>query len=47
MSIRVILADDHTIVRHGLSKLLQQEEGMEVIAHAEAEAEVAEPEAVA
>ena len=35
MSIRVILADDHTIVRHGLSKLLQQEEGMEVIAQAE------------
>jgi len=35
MSIRVILADDHTIVRHGLSKLLQQEEGMEVIAQAQ------------
>lgn len=35
MSIRVILADDHTIVRHGLSKLLQQEEDMEVIAQAE------------
>ena len=35
MSIRVILADDHAIVRHGLSKLLQQEEDMEVIAQAE------------
>jgi two-component system, NarL family, response regulator NreC len=35
MSIRVILADDHTIVRHGLSKLLQQEEDLEVIAQAE------------
>jgi two-component system response regulator NreC len=35
MSVRVILADDHTIVRHGLSKLLQQEEGMEVIAQAQ------------
>lgn len=35
MSIRVILADDHTIVRHGLSKLLQQEDGMEVIAQAQ------------
>jgi two-component system response regulator NreC len=35
MSIRVILADDHTIVRHGLSKLLQQGEGIEVIAQAD------------
>ena len=34
MSIRVILADDHTIVRHGLSKLIQQQENMEVIAQA-------------
>jgi two-component system response regulator NreC len=34
MSIRIILADDHTIVRHGLNKLLQQEEDMEVIAQA-------------
>ena len=34
MSIRVILADDHTIVRHGLSKLIQQQEDMEVIAQA-------------
>jgi len=34
MSIRIILADDHTIVRHGLSKLLQQEKDMEVIAQA-------------
>lgn len=32
MSIRVILADDHTIVRHGLSKLIQQQENMKVIA---------------
>jgi two-component system response regulator NreC len=32
MSIRVILADDHTILRHGLSKLIQQQEDMEVIA---------------
>jgi two-component system response regulator NreC len=35
MSVRVILADDHAIVRHGLSKLLQQEEGMEVVAQAQ------------
>ena len=35
MSIRVILADDHAIVRHGLSKLLQQEKDMEVIAQAQ------------
>jgi len=34
MSIRVILADDHAIVRHGLTKLLQQE-GIEVVAQAE------------
>lgn len=34
MSIRIILADDHTIVRHGLSKLLQQEKDIEVIAQA-------------
>jgi two-component system response regulator NreC len=34
MSTRVILADDHTIVRHGLSKLIQQQEDMEVIAQA-------------
>lgn len=34
MSIRVILADDHAIVRHGLSKLIQQEKDMEVIAQA-------------
>jgi two-component system response regulator NreC len=32
MSCRIILADDHTIVRHGLSKLLEQEEDMEVVA---------------
>ena len=32
MSIRVILADDHAIVRHGLSKLIQQQEDMEIIA---------------
>ncbi len=32
MSIRIILADDHTIVRHGLSRSFQQEEDMEVIA---------------
>jgi two-component system response regulator NreC len=34
MSIRIILADDHTIVRHGLNKLLQQQKDMEVIAQA-------------
>jgi two-component system response regulator NreC len=34
MSIRIILADDHTIVRHGLNKLIQQQEDMEVIAQA-------------
>jgi two-component system response regulator NreC len=34
MSIRIILADDHTIVRHGLNKMIQQQEDMEVIAQA-------------
>jgi two-component system response regulator NreC len=32
MSCRVILADDHTIVRHGLSELLGQERDIEVVA---------------
>ena len=35
MSVRIIIADDHTIVRHGLVKLLQQEEDMEVVAEAQ------------
>ena len=26
MSTRIILADDHAILRHGLSKLIQQQE---------------------
>ena len=34
MSIRIILADDHAIVRHGLSRSFQQEEDLEVIAQA-------------
>jgi len=34
MSIRIILADDHAIVRHGLSKLLREKEDLEVIAEA-------------
>ena len=32
MSCRIILADDHAIVRHGLSQLLQQEDEIEVVA---------------
>lgn len=35
MSVRIILADDHTIVRHGLSKLITQEEDMEIVAQAD------------
>lgn len=35
MSIRIIIADDHTIVRHGLTKLLQQEKDVEVVAQAQ------------
>ncbi len=35
MSIRIIIADDHTIVRHGLTRLLQQDSDVEVIAQAQ------------
>jgi len=35
MSTRIILADDHTIVRHGLAKLIEHEDDMEVIAQTE------------
>jgi DNA-binding NarL/FixJ family response regulator len=31
MSIRIVLADDHAIVRHGLSRAIQQEDDMEVV----------------
>jgi two-component system response regulator NreC len=34
MSIKIMLADDHAMLRHGLSKSLQNEEGIEVIAQA-------------
>lgn len=35
MSIRTILADDHKVLRHGLSEALGKENGIEVIAEAE------------
>ncbi|MBN1671560.1 MAG: response regulator transcription factor [Kiritimatiellae bacterium] len=35
MAIRVLLADDHKMIRDGLRSLIGQEEGMEVIAQAE------------
>lgn len=35
MRIRVVLADDHAIVRHGLSRAIQQEDDMEVVGQAE------------
>jgi len=35
MSIRIIIADDHTIVRHGLTRLLQQDSDVEVVAQAQ------------
>lgn len=35
MAIRILLADDHAIVRHGLSKSIQEEEDMEVVGQAE------------
>ena len=34
MTIRVLLADDHAIVRHGLARSIQQEEDMEVVGQA-------------
>jgi DNA-binding NarL/FixJ family response regulator len=34
MSIRVILADDHTIVLQGLSRYLQTQEGLEIVGQA-------------
>jgi DNA-binding NarL/FixJ family response regulator len=34
MSIRILIADDHAIVRHGLSRSLQQEPDMEVVGQA-------------
>jgi len=35
MSLRIILADDHEIVRDGLGALLEQQAGMEVVAQAD------------
>ncbi len=35
MNIKVVLADDHAIVRHGLSRAFQQEKGMEVVGQAQ------------
>ena len=35
MSIRIILADDHAIVRSGLARLLQQQEGVEIVGQAD------------
>ena len=34
MTIKIVLADDHAIVRHGLNKSLQQQEDMEVVGQA-------------
>jgi DNA-binding NarL/FixJ family response regulator len=34
MSITIIFADDHAILRHGLSKSFQQEEGFKVVGQA-------------
>ena len=33
-SIRILLADDHTIMRHGLRDLLQRQEGLTIVAEA-------------
>ena len=34
MSIRVLIVDDHGIVRHGLARSIQQQEDMEVVGQA-------------
>jgi two-component system response regulator NreC len=34
MNIRILLADDHTIVLQGLSRFLQEQEGMDVVGQA-------------
>ena len=34
MSIKVLIVDDHAIVRHGLSRSIQQQEDMEVVGQA-------------
>ncbi len=34
MSIRIVLADDHAILRDGLSQAFQQEEDMEIVGQA-------------
>ncbi len=34
MSIKILIVDDHTIVRHGLSRSIQQQEDMEVVGQA-------------
>ena len=34
MAIRIIVADDHTLIREALSKFLQEQEGMEVVGQA-------------
>jgi DNA-binding NarL/FixJ family response regulator len=31
MSIRIILTDDHTILRHGLYRLFEQEQNIEML----------------
>src|SRR5947209_9493837 len=34
-TIRIVIADDHSVVRRGLRQLLESEEGIEVVAEAE------------
>ena len=35
MTIRVVLADDHSVLRDGVAALLEAQDGMEVVAHAQ------------
>jgi len=35
MTIRVLLADDHSVLRDGLAALLGMQDGMTVVAHAQ------------
>lgn len=42
MSLKIMLADDHKVLRHGLSQAIEAEEGMEVVGQAENGHEVVE-----
>jgi len=43
MSIRILLADDHTLMRQGLRQLLESHDEFEVVAEASSGIEAVEP----